>query len=493
MNPYAVLGVSSTDTDNHIRRQYLRLVKQYHPDLHPDSEKAIANKKMQIINQAYEEIQNLRKSETQHSESTFSRNTFDDFVAAAQAYWSAWSAWSKAYEENEKKTSKRTSTTKNTNRYAFFRRAHDGAGSYKTVGSDTIWSRVLFNEQRERFSALVREMYSDVAPLVFQNCNSYSHFFYKAILDRLLYYAAVEYIDPFASLKRILKVSSLDGKTIEITVTIDYIDTIANLGENTEVILKVDSSKNINPYVLHAFLTDGTYIGNGDSDTAILLSLIYLSGRATFSATVLSQPIKNVRTYNRRPIETYTLPLLVRISSPDEPRDRYLPDNKETIENILITCSDYSLHLKRYFSNHNLSTGEALAYFETLNGSLFSPDYERCYKFTFSVVPVTFKSNWEKVVNGICAIKVSLSNPIYAKYFDRVNRETLFAIYNACTNYEAVSTLFSIGRRGMQVETRDYYFRITINQGNQPSRYAIGVYIYSKRSLRSLLNEDFSD
>lgn len=53
-NPYAVLGLEPGATDDDIKKKYRTLVKQYHPDLHPDDPEAA--RKMSEINDAYERI-----------------------------------------------------------------------------------------------------------------------------------------------------------------------------------------------------------------------------------------------------------------------------------------------------------------------------------------------------------------------------------------------------------------------------------------------------
>lgn len=61
-NPYSVLGISENATDEQIKTAYRELAKKYHPDNYQDSPlKDIANEKMQEINEAYDEIQRLRK------------------------------------------------------------------------------------------------------------------------------------------------------------------------------------------------------------------------------------------------------------------------------------------------------------------------------------------------------------------------------------------------------------------------------------------------
>ena len=55
-NPYEVLGLSYGATDEEVTKAYRKLVKKYHPDLHPGDEEAA--KKMREINEAYDQIKN---------------------------------------------------------------------------------------------------------------------------------------------------------------------------------------------------------------------------------------------------------------------------------------------------------------------------------------------------------------------------------------------------------------------------------------------------
>lgn len=61
-DPYKVLGVSPTASDDEIQKAYRKLVKKYHPDVNPGSE--TAEKKMREINAAYDQIKNVREGKT---------------------------------------------------------------------------------------------------------------------------------------------------------------------------------------------------------------------------------------------------------------------------------------------------------------------------------------------------------------------------------------------------------------------------------------------
>ena len=65
-DPFEILGVSRDATDEQIKAAYRELVRKYHPDNYTDDNplKDLAEEKMQEINKAYDEIQNIRSGKS---------------------------------------------------------------------------------------------------------------------------------------------------------------------------------------------------------------------------------------------------------------------------------------------------------------------------------------------------------------------------------------------------------------------------------------------
>ena len=60
-DPYKVLNIAPTASDDEVKRAYRELARKYHPDKYRDSDLAdLASEKMKEINAAYEEIQKQR-------------------------------------------------------------------------------------------------------------------------------------------------------------------------------------------------------------------------------------------------------------------------------------------------------------------------------------------------------------------------------------------------------------------------------------------------
>ena len=62
-DPYKILNIPPTATDDEVKKAYRELARKYHPDNYHDSPVAdLAQEKMKVINEAYEQIQKQRRN-----------------------------------------------------------------------------------------------------------------------------------------------------------------------------------------------------------------------------------------------------------------------------------------------------------------------------------------------------------------------------------------------------------------------------------------------
>ena len=62
-DPYKILGISPSASDDEVKKAYRELARKYHPDAYADNPLSdLAEEKMQEINSAYDQIMNERKS-----------------------------------------------------------------------------------------------------------------------------------------------------------------------------------------------------------------------------------------------------------------------------------------------------------------------------------------------------------------------------------------------------------------------------------------------
>lgn len=92
-DPYSVLGVSSTASDEEISKAYKKLARQYHPDLNPGN--AAAEAKMKEINSAYEAIRDIRSGKKAY---TGADSSYSGYARGHRAYGNAGNSYTDPFE-----------------------------------------------------------------------------------------------------------------------------------------------------------------------------------------------------------------------------------------------------------------------------------------------------------------------------------------------------------------------------------------------------------
>ncbi len=125
-DPYKVLGVNPDASDEEIKQAYRRLAKKYHPDLNPGDEEAA--RKMQEVNEAYEQIKNPQKQSRQSGyDSGYEQGPYGDRYQQA-----AWQYIMNGYYQQALNILS-NSAQKNARWYYLSALANDGLGNQLTA------------------------------------------------------------------------------------------------------------------------------------------------------------------------------------------------------------------------------------------------------------------------------------------------------------------------------------------------------------------------
>lgn len=84
-NPYVILGISPSATDEEVKKAYKELAKKYHPDNYAESDLAdFASEKMKEINLAYDTIIEERRNQRRNNENGYNANVNGEYSDVRQ-------------------------------------------------------------------------------------------------------------------------------------------------------------------------------------------------------------------------------------------------------------------------------------------------------------------------------------------------------------------------------------------------------------------------
>ena len=83
-DPYKVLNIPSTATDEEVKKAYRDLARKYHPDNYHDNPLAdLAQEKMKEINEAYDTIQRQRSGRSHSGAAAYQRQSYGGYQQSA--------------------------------------------------------------------------------------------------------------------------------------------------------------------------------------------------------------------------------------------------------------------------------------------------------------------------------------------------------------------------------------------------------------------------
>ena len=244
---YKLLGASKEDSDMEVKKKYHSLVMQYHPDKHSDDIE-FATRKTQEINLAYEIIIDSRSGKSKD---------FD------------WGLKVKVTYNRPPRPKGRTNPNANIARSTF---------GYHC----DFWN--LWKPKEEDEFSFLHSLYRDIYRKIQQIKSNCDLLFFAPIIDRITYFGAAEYVDPYSSLCELYDTTDISNVVF---LTVEASQDV-NMQINSPVNIIYDQSVLGQPYTISFQMLDGTIIGSVRSMRSVCISLLKHYANATISGTISS-------------------------------------------------------------------------------------------------------------------------------------------------------------------------------------------------------------
>lgn len=310
---YKLLGASKEDSDNEVKKKYHKLVMLYHPDKHSGGDIEFATRKTQEINSAYELIIDSRSGKSKD---------FD------------WGLNVKVTYNRPPRPKGRTNPNANIARSTF---------GYHC----DFWN--LWKPKEEDDFSFLHSFYRDIFRKIQQIKSNYDLLFFAPIIDRITYFGAAEYVDPYSSLCELYDTTDISSAVFLTVITSQDV----NVQVNSPVKIVYDQSVLGQPYTISFQMLDGTMIGSIRSMRSVCISLLKHHVGASISGTVSS--ISNGMEYDytaRKHITVKRVRVKLHIAFDKSTNSPFgFADNHAQIKELLDFYSICGHYTEKYFEN----------------------------------------------------------------------------------------------------------------------------------------------
>lgn len=446
-NAYRVLGASKEDSDSEVKKKYHNLVMQYHPDKHIGGNIEYATQKMQEINAAYECIIQSRSDDY---------SGFDWEVSVKVTY------------NRPPRPSGRENIHANIARTTF---------GYHC----DFWN--LWSPKEERSSEFCHSLYRGILEKIAMIKSKHDILFFVPVVDRLTYYGAAEYVDPYTCL-----CERFDTKDISDAVTL-FLITKGDLDtpEGSPVSLTYDCSLLGQPYAISFYTVDGKKLGTVQSMESLCVVLLKEHIGTSISGTIESILTRDEYDHiTRKRTPTNYITIRLHISIDQTPKNLFgFINNRAPINALLNYYRDCSTFINTFFNERVFDSDDVHQLYHNILTQVQRPDI-----LTSSIYTLRYRV-YEGDAHEIDG-DAQCNDLTKISLLTLQEKELLCYIYAATQKYDLLKDLSKSKANYYQYDGKQVRFLISLYRQKNPNYEGIGdikywhsvrISIYSKSSL----------